>query len=101
MTPVDRILAILPLDTPIPLSELAELSGMTRREAEQAIQDARLAGHPIVSDPRGMKLGTDAEALEWCQRASRRVMHQLETVKAVERGVERRRARQGGFPWAA
>ena len=72
--------------------EIAESAGVTRREVEQAVQDARLSGLPIVSSGKGLWLGTDAEALAWCERAHARAIHQLETVKGVRAGVERRGA---------
>ena len=81
-------------DAAITLSELAERMGVSRREAEAAVQEARLAGEPIVSGPRGLWIGTDEEALAWCERARARAIHQLETVKGVQAGVEARRARQ-------
>ena len=74
------------------LSELAELNGCSRREVEAFIQQARLDGYPIVSSGKGLWLGTDAEALAWCERAHARAIHQLETVKGVRAGVERRGA---------
>ena len=85
-------------DSATSLSELAEKMGVSRREAEQAVQDARMAGEPIVSGPRGLWIGSDAEALEWCERARSRAIHQLETVQAVQRGVERRRG-AGQLSW--
>ena len=83
------------------IGTIAESAGATRREVEQAVQDARLSGLPIVSSSKGLWLGTDAEALAWCERAHARAIHQLETVKGVRAGVERRGARQEGFHWAA
>ena len=83
------------------IGEIAEAADVSRREVEQAVQDARLSGLPIVSSGKGLWLGTDAEALAWCERAHARAIHQLETVKGVRAGVERRGARQEGFPWAA
>lgn len=85
-------------DSATSLSELAERMGVSRREAEQAVQDARMAGEPIVSGPRGLWIGTDAEALEWCERARSRALNQLATVQAVQRGVERRRG-AGQLSW--
>ena len=89
-------------DRPSTLSEIAERAGITRRQAELAIRDARLAGEPILSGPRGMYLASnDAEAARWVERQRSRGVTLLETARAVERGIEARGARQGGFPWAA
>jgi hypothetical protein len=79
-------------DRPTTLSELAERMGVSRREAEMLVQAARLEGVPVVSNNCGLWLGTDQEALEWCQRAHDRAIHQLETIKGVRAGVERRAA---------
>jgi hypothetical protein len=81
-------------DTAVTLSTIAERARVSRREVEQAIQEARLHGHPLITSAKGAWLGTDAEALEWCERARSRVLHQLETIKAVEGGVVARRADQ-------
>ena len=88
-------------DRPTTYSELAERMGITRREAEAAVQDARLHGEPIVSGPRGLWLGCDAEALAWCERQRSRAVKLMESAQGVQRGVERRTAAQEAFPWAA
>lgn len=89
-------------DRPTTYSELAERMGITRREAEAAVQDARLHEEPIVSGPRGLWLASsDSEALAWCERQRSRAIHLMESAQGVQRGVERRTAAQEAFPWAA
>jgi hypothetical protein len=82
------------------IGTIAESAGVTRREVEQAVQDARLAGVPVVSSSKGLWLGTDAEALAWCERQRSRAIHLMESAQGVQRGVERRGAHQETL-WAA
>lgn len=88
-------------DNAVTIGALAEANGITRREVEAFIQQARLDGSPIVSGSDGVWLGTDQEALAWCERQRSRAVHLMESAQGVQRGVEARRARQEGFPWAA
>ena len=74
------------------LSELAEVLSQPRRAIETAVQDARLRGVPIISSSKGLWLGTDAEALAWCERQRSRAIHLMESAQGVQRGVERRAA---------
>lgn len=83
------------------IGELAEALHVPRRTIEEAVQSARLDGVPIVSGSEGLWIGTDEEALEWCERQRSRGITLMESAQGVQAGVERRRARQGGFPWAA
>ena len=81
------------------LSEIAEAANVSRREVEQAVQDARLAGMPVVSSSRGIWLGNDAEALAWCERQRSRAIHLMESAQGVQRGVEARRANAEQTSW--
>jgi predicted DNA-binding transcriptional regulator YafY len=86
------------------IGELSESLKVSRREVEQAVQDARLDGVPIVSASEGLWIGTDEEALAWCEKQRSRAIHLMESAQGVQRGVEARRAiraGQEGFPWAA
>jgi biotin operon repressor len=83
------------------IGAIAESAGVSRREVEQAVQDARLSGLPVVSSSKGLWLGTDAEALAWCERQRSRAIHLIESAQGVEKGVQARRATQEAFPWAA
>lgn len=76
------------------LGQIAESANVSRREVEQAVQDARLSGMPVVSSSKGLWLGTDAEALAWCERQRSRAIHLMESAQGVQRGVERRGASQ-------
>jgi len=88
-------------DAAVTLSALAEMNGCSRREVEAFIQQARLNGTPICTGPEGAWIGTDEEALAWCERQRSRAIHLIESAQGVQRGVEARRATQEGFPWAA
>lgn len=74
------------------LGQIAESANVSRREVEQAVQDARLSGMPVVSSSKGLWLGTDAEALAWCERQRSRAIRLMESAQGVQRGVERRAA---------
>lgn len=45
------------------LDTIAASTGMTRREVESVVEDLRLAYHPIIGGPRGVRLTDDPEAL--------------------------------------
>lgn len=83
-------------DHPTTYSELAERMGVTHREAMTAVQEARVAGEPIVAGSRGLWLGTDEEALAWCERQRSRGITLMESAQGVQRGVEARRATRAG-----
>lgn len=71
---------------PVTLARLAARAGVTRREAEQAVQEMRLAGHPIVSDGAGVRLARGAtDALTCADRLRRRALGQLLTARALRR----------------
>ena len=74
------------------IGELAESLNLPRRVIEAEVQQARLDGHPIVSGPEGLWIGTDTEALAWVERQRSRAIHLMESAQGVQRGVERRRA---------
>lgn len=76
------------------IGEMAETLNVPRRVIEESIQAARLDGVPIVSGSEGLWLGTDAEALAWCERQRSRAIHLMESAQGVQRGVERRAASQ-------
>lgn len=77
-------------DAAITLSELAEMTGQSRRAIEAAIHDARLQGVPICTDHRGAWLATTPqEAREQAQRLRTRAIHQIETAQALERAAKR------------
>jgi hypothetical protein len=91
-------------DRPTTYSELAERMGITHRQAEIAVQEARLNHEPIVSGSRGLWLAaTDEEALAWVERQRSRAIHLMESAQGVQRGVEARRAigEQTSIGWAA
>jgi hypothetical protein len=63
------------------------------RRVQAAIQEARLAGWPIVSDGDGVRLETDPAAVLACAAAlRRRAVTQWLTARALRRTGERMRA---------
>lgn len=66
----------------------AEL-GISTREVEEAIQQARLDGHPIISGDNGYYIGTADEARACADRLRSRAIHQLETAQALTATAER------------
>ena len=77
-------------DAAITLDTLAARMNVSRREAEQAVHDARMAGVPIISGSRGLWLATTPqEAREQAARLRTRAIHQIETAQALERAAER------------
>jgi hypothetical protein len=80
-------------DRPSTLSELAERMGVTRREAENAVQAARMAGEPIVSGPRGLWVSeSPTEVLEAAARLRSRALTQLVTARALRQTGRRMQA---------
>lgn len=87
-------------DGAIKYPELAERMGVSEREAQDAVQHARLQGEPIVSGNPGLWIATsDAEALAWCERQRSRAIHLMESAQGVQRGVEARRATVEQTSW--
>ena len=74
------------------IGDIAESARVSRREVEASIQQARLDGYPVVSSAHGVWLGTDQEALAWCERQRSRAIHLMQSAQGVQRGVERRQS---------
>ena len=85
----DELLALIDRVSPyypagITLENLAMETGHPRRTIEAAIQAARLAGHPVITDG-GVRLATTAtEAFALVQWLDRRMAAQRRTRDAVE-----------------
>lgn len=80
-------------DSAITLSALAESLSMTRREAEEAIRQARLAGEPICTGAEGVWLASSpAETLQAAQRLRHRALTQLVTARALRHTARRMQA---------
>ncbi len=90
-------------DRPTTYPVLAERLGVTEREAQEAVQESRKAGIPIVAGARGLWLAsTPQEAREWAQRQRSRAIHLMESAQGVERWAEiQELSGQEAFPWAA
>ena len=80
-------------DRPTTYPVLAERMGVTEREAQEAVQEARLAHVPILSGARGLWLASSPqEAREWAQRQRSRAVHLMESAQGVERWADEREA---------
>jgi biotin operon repressor len=84
--------------TPQTKRQLAEKAGITQREVELLIQQARLEGAPICSNADGYWLGTAAEVEECARRLRSRYIHQAITARALRRTA--RRLREPMTLWA-
>ena len=84
------------------LSELADALRLSRRQVEQAIHEARMAGVPICTGSEGAWIAQDGqEARSMADRLRRRAIHQMETASALERWADDADAAQEVLPWAA
>jgi hypothetical protein len=80
-------------DSAVTLSAIATAAGVSRREVEQAVYDARMEGRPIVTGPNGAWRAQDAlEAASMADRLRRRALHQLLTARALRATARRMRA---------
>ena len=87
---------------PTTLTELAARMHVPRREAERFVQEARLAGVPLVSDGDGVRLARDAtEAAQCAARLRRRAITQLLTARALRRAAQRMTLAEGDFEQTA
>lgn len=86
------------------LGELAETLNVPRRSIEIAVQQARLAGVPVVSGPQGLWVSNDAdEVLRAAEALRTRLVTQYATYRAL-RATGRRMSKavgEQGTLWAA
>lgn len=69
--------------------ELGETIGITAREVQHAIQDARNEGAPIISGDKGYKWSTDREEVEdYIERHHSRSVSLLTTISGMKRGLD-------------
>jgi len=75
------------------IGELAESLSLPRRVIEEAVQQSRLDGIPIVSGSEGLWIAASAtEAREASEALRRRAITQLLTARALRRSAERMEA---------
>lgn len=71
---------------PIPTSDIAWLTIMSRREVEEAVQALRLAGRPIIAGAAGLSLAqTSDEVRAWLDSNDGRIRSMLATRRAMKR----------------
>jgi biotin operon repressor len=70
------------------IGDIAEASGCSRREVEQAVEEARRAGFPLVAGQRGVWVATSVDELvNYEQRLRSRVRSQMAGVRGVRRAI--------------
>ena len=88
--------------TPRTKKELAARLGWSPREVEQAINEARLKGAPIVSDERGYRITVHASEVRACaDRLRHRILVQARTERALRRCAQRLDGVEQERLWAA
>lgn len=76
-------------DTAVTLSAIADAAGVSRREVEQAIQQARLDGIPLITSGRGVwRAETAQEARSMAERLRSRAITQMTTAQALDRAAD-------------
>ena len=68
---------------------IAEAAGVTVREVQRAIQDARRAGYPVISGDRGVWVaGSLQELVDQRERLRARARTQLVTARGVDKAIQ-------------
>lgn len=89
-------------DTAVTLSAIADAAGVSRREVEQAIQQARLDGIPLITSGRGVwRAQTPQEAREWVKAQRSRAIHLMESAAGVERWADQQDSAGQASLWEA
>ena len=84
-----EIVKLIPRDRYISRSELAQAAGASDRYVRRQIEEARRAGHMIVSNTRqgGYKMATDgAEWLEFVERERHRAIATFKRTTGIASG---------------
>lgn len=77
----------------VTIGTLAHRAGVPRRDIEEAVQQARLDGAPIVTGDQGIAIATSAaQMLDQYRRLRSRYVHQAVTARAVLRTAKRMKA---------
>lgn len=73
---------------PTTLADIAWRVGISRRAAEEAVQELRLAGHPIVAGTAGLSIARTADELRaWLDSNDGRIRAMLRTRAAMRRAL--------------
>ena len=76
-------------DRPIPIGSLAERMDRPRRQVEQAIEQLKRDGYPVICGPRGCWRATTADELLTAYRSERsRALKQLANVRGRLKAIE-------------
>ena len=89
MTDADRVLRLL-TNAGAFQADIASACDLPLRSVQEILQGLRLAGHPIISDSKGVRLARTAdEALACAVALRRRAINQLLTARAMRHTARR------------
>ena len=72
----------------VTIDAIAEAAGVPRREVERAVQDARLAGFPVISGDRGLWVASSLQELvDQRERLRARARTQLVTARGIDKAI--------------
>ena len=87
------VLRILSAGGTLTIKQLA--LGLPRRLIEEAVENLRLAGHPVIGDAHGLHLARDADELaEYIKARRRRLVSQYKGTRALRPTLARMRAEE-------
>ena len=89
MTDADRVLRLL-ANAGAFQADIASACDLPLRSVQEILQGLRLAGHPIISDSKGVRLAHTADEAMACAVAlRRRAINQLLTARAMRHTARR------------
>ena len=89
MTDADRVLRLL-ANAGATQEDIAKACDLPLRSVQEILQGLRLAGHPIISDSKGVRLAHTADEAMACAVAlRRRAINQLLTARAMRHTARR------------
>ena len=89
MTDADRVLRLL-TNAGAFQADIASACDLPLRSVQEILQGLRLAGHPIISDSKGVRLAHTADEAMACAVAlRRRAINQLLTARAMRHTARR------------
>lgn len=73
----------------VTIEAIAEAAGVPRRDVERAVQEARLAGYPIISGDRGLWVASSLQELvDQRERLRARARNQLVTARGLDKAIQ-------------
>jgi biotin operon repressor len=94
MSDAERVLRLL-TNADTTQADMAFVLGLSIRQVQSALQQLRLAGHPILSNGDGIRLAQTADEALACAAALRkRALHQWVTARALRRTGRAMRVRE-------